>query len=172
MFVVFEPAHESELLPGEVHSVTLLNQASPLVGSKVSLKGEPRWTVLDVDTYRAIGIHPTEGETDLICVAHCAVNVQAAGDRSTWREVQRGKEREINLVLSWGDGQDLGVAWNFTGRSPQVGEVLQGFDVAAHTVHARPWKIASVQEFKSVEFVCYTKVYLALCEAIELAAAV
>lgn len=179
MLVVFEPAHESELLSGELHSVALFDQAVSLVGSKVSLGGEPRWTVLNVDTYESVA--------DSIHVAHCAVNVQAAGDRSTWREVQRGKERETNLVVFWGEDQDLGVAWNFTGRSPQIGEILPEFDVATHTIRPQPWRVASVQEYKpyieggakpyapavqnNIKSDCYTAVYLAQCEAYSFAEA-
>jgi hypothetical protein len=161
MFVVLEPIDESESLTGELPGATAFDQPPLLIGSKVSLGGEPRWTVVEIDVYHH--------ETEPLYIAHCAVDVQAIGDRHTWSKVRRGKAREISLAVFWSD-QDLGMEWNFTGRSPQIGEILPEFDVATHQIYPQPWKVATVQEYKPLDLACYTAVFLAQCEAIELAA--
>jgi hypothetical protein len=160
MFVIFQPVDESEYLSREV-PYTMVSDHAPLVGSRVSMGVDPRWTVVDVDAYQF--------NQDLLYVVHCAVDLSKVGDRKTWSSVQRGKEREINLTAFWGDNQDLGMRWNLTGRSPQIGEILEDFDVENHKINPLPWQVATVQEYKPITDACYTAVYLAECKAVELA---
>jgi hypothetical protein len=57
MFVVLEPIDESESLIGKLPKATAFDQPPLLVGSKVSLGGEPRWTVVESNQDLGMELH-------------------------------------------------------------------------------------------------------------------
>jgi hypothetical protein len=173
MIVFFQPIYESEPITGEIPYAAVVDRTPCIKQQGVSMGLEPRWTIVGMDVYESDVDKSFAPTSEPICVAYCAVDTGCAhiNDRQTWDYIRFDEDWVINLQLFFHQEQQITYEWNFVGGSPQIGQILEKFDVAAHQIHPLPLQVATVQEYKPISDACYTSVYFAECKAVELAIA-
>lgn len=156
MLYIIETLGDINLLSDE--RISIVAHLSALeVGDRLSLGAQRLLHVVGVDYF--------ENEGERIGVAY--LDLSPDRDRSTWFLVEECAYRPCHSLTAYlADGELIQWKHSMRDTEPEVGFLLNQYNVADRTVTPKPWGVASYRKFMPVtelEHPCHRHVYLAEC---------
>lgn len=171
--VVFQVCDDADATLGVELSIRVEWRDAPVLGEFVSMGGEDRWEVIEVNVFKSAEV----GRVEAIYVAHLHLAGQGKPDPWTIYSFQEDyPEQLFHIELAAVGEPQLSCGINVIGRKNRIGEQLQSHVPTSHPTLLQavpiPWQIDSIEVYLPEGKTPYKSVHLCWCVAIKEAVAV